>query len=733
MSQAHVVTLSFPEPDLALITLDDPSKGANILSRPVLEQFAALLDQIEKRSDLAGLVIRSAKPGIFIAGADIREFAAAQNITKQDTVAIATEGRTLFERLARTPFPTVAAIDGICVGGGAELAIWCDRRLMTDDRKTQYGFPEVKLGLFPGWGGTVRAPRIVGLSNAVELISSGESIDAKAAAAMGLVTDVVKTSAAPSPAAAADALLQAAIKLARYEKQSGDYKRDRERWSQPIKMSETELGFLGATASAYITQQTKGQYPAPLAALNLMLEASQADAAAAGVMEAEAFSELFGTPINRALINVFFLTDRNKKDTGVDGKSITPKSIKSVGVVGAGIMGSGIAGACVKRELPVTITDARPESLAGGVRKAIEEASYDKVAKGPTPDKLLKFAPLARAVTADDEFARCDLVVEAIVENEKIKRELYAKLESHLSDDALLASNTSAISIGRLAEGLKHPERFCGIHFFNPVRKMPLVEVIRGPKSSDQTIASAVAFAKSLGKSPIVVEDGPGFLVNRLLFPYMNEALELLQSGVSIKAIDGAAKAFGMPMGPITLYDVVGLDTALFAGAVMHEAFPERVLRSSLLEAMVKAGRLGQKTKSGFFAYKEKSDRGEPDPSFDALLKEHLKPAADAAGGKPDPQTLTNRLFLPMLLEATRVLQEKKVRDPRDVDLGLIFGIGFPPFKGGLLFWADTLGAAKIVELLKPLEPLGPRFAPTPLLLELAQSGGKFYDLAKKE
>ena len=254
---------------------------------------------------------------------------------------------------------------------------------------------------------------------------------------------------------------------------------------------------------------------------------------------------------------------------------------------------------------------------------------------------------------------------------------------------------------------------------------MPLVEMIRGPQTSDAVIATAVGFAKSLGKSPIVVEDGPGFLVNRLLFPYMNEALELLTSGVSIKHVDGAAKAFGMPMGPITLYDVVGLDTALFAGSVMHDAFPDRVLASSLLEAMVKAGRLGQKSRAGFFAYKEKSDRGEPDPTFDAFLQPYLQPNPP----KLDPQTITNRLFLPMLLEATRVLAEKKVRDPRDVDLGLIFGIGFPPFKGGLLCWADTLGAAKILEMLKPLESLGARFAPTPLLLELAKTGKKFYDL----
>lgn len=716
-STSPVVTLSFPEPDVALLTLDDPTKGANILSKPVMLEFAAHFAALQTRSDLTGLIIRSAKPGIFVAGADIREFAASGEITREQTIAIATDGRELFRKLSRMPFPVVAAIDGICVGGGAELAVWCDRRLMADGPKTQFGFPEVKLGLFPGWGGTVRAPRLVGLSNALELITGGESISAKQAAAMGLATDAV----------ASDKLLAAAIDLVRTEKQTGDYLRDRERWAGTISQSETELAFLGATAAGYIQQQTKGQYPAPLAALNLMLETSLVDADAACTQEAESFAELFNTPISKALINVFFLTDRNKKDTGTTDRKLTPRPTTSVGIVGAGIMGSGIAGACAKRELPVTIHDTRPAALADGVRRALEEASYDKATKGPSTEKMLKLAPLVRSVDDAAEFARCDLVIEAVVENEQVKRAVYAQVESKLADTAILASNTSAISIGKLAESVKWPDRFCGIHFFNPVRKMPLVEVIRGPKTSDETIAAAVAFAKSVGKSPIVVEDGPGFLVNRLLFPYMNEALELLTAGVPIKAIDGAAKSFGMPMGPITLYDVVGLDTALFAGGVMVEAFPGRFLKSPLLETMVQAGRLGQKSRSGFFAYKEKSDRGEPDPTFDAVLKPFLREPQ-----KLDGETIVQRLFLPMLLEATRVLEEKKVRDPRDVDLGLIFGIGFPPFKGGLLFWADTLGAKKIVEMLKPFASLGERYAPTPLLLELARTNGKFYDLKSK-
>ena len=712
MADAPTIRLSMLEPDVAALTLDAPDKGANVLSQSVLDELEQHLNQLEVRSDLAGLVIRSAKPGIFVAGADLREFAAAKNPTREETIGVASRGRKLFQRLSKCPFVTVAAIDGVCVGGGAELAIWCDRRIMTTSPKAQFGFPEVKLGMFPGWGGTVRAPRIVGLGNAVELITGGESIDGHAAAQMGLISDLV-----PS-----ERLDTAAIALVRAEATSRQYLADRERWSRPLEMDETELGFLGATASAYIQGQTKGHYPAPLAALEVLLGSAGLDADAAGEAEAEAFAGLFGTPINRALINVFFLSDRNKKDTGVDA-AVKPCEIKSVGVFGAGIMGSGISAAVVKREIPVTITDAVPQALASGVQKVLEEVSYNKQTKAADPQRMLKFAPLVNATTADAEYKNCDLVIEAVVENPKVKGDLYQRIEPLLGEHSILASNTSAISIGRLAEKLKRPERFCGIHFFNPVRKMPLVEVIRGPKTSDETVATAVAFAKAVGKSPIVVNDGPGFLVNRLLLPYMNEALELILDGVDIKAIESAAKGFGMPMGPITLYDVVGLDTAYYAGEVMHEAFPDRIGESPLLAAMVKAGRLGQKTGVGFFAYKDKREgRGTPDPTLAGVVKPLVRGQT-----RLSEQQIVERLFLPMALEATRILEERRVRDPRDVDLGLIYGIGFPPFKGGLLFWADTLGAAKIVEMLKPYESLGKRYEPTPMLQRMAKEKRGFY------
>jgi len=705
-------TLSFPEPDVAMLTFDLPGKGANILSVSVLQELAGHLDTLASRQGLAGLVIKSGKPGMFIAGADLREFAVSLNAPKSEVVALCRRGQQLFQRLSQLPLVTVAAIDGICVGGGAELAVWCDRRVMSDNSKSEIGFPEVKLGLYPGWGGTVRAPRIVGLASAVEMITSGEPVDSRAAYRLGLASDVVP----------ADRLQAAAVNLIRAEQQSGDFRRDRDRWSQPLPVNQTELVFLGATASALIQQETKGQYPAPAAALELMLESCQLSAEQALQREAEGMAELFGSPINAALINVFFLTDRNKRDSGLDKPGVTGAAIRCVGIIGSGIMGSGIAAATLKSEISIAITDANGEALARGAKQVLEEAAYNRKTKGPELAKTLKLAPLLSMTHREEEIAACELVIEAIIEKEEAKKQLFARLEPLLRPGAILATNTSTIPITRLAEGLQRPERFCGIHFFNPVRRMKLVEVIRGAKTSDETVATAVTYAKRIGKMPIVINDGPGFLVNRLLFPYMNEALQLLQEGASLKEIDRAATAFGMPMGPITLSDLVGLDTAYYAGSVMEQAFPRRVVSSPILPALIQQGRLGQKSGRGFFSYQNKKGKAEDDPAVEKLLSDHRR-----SQRKFSRDELTSRLFLPMLVEATRMLEEKIVRDVRDVDLGLIFGIGFPPFRGGLLFWADTLGAAKLVEMLKPLEPLGERFKPTPLLLDMAASGRKFY------
>jgi 3-hydroxyacyl-CoA dehydrogenase/enoyl-CoA hydratase/3-hydroxybutyryl-CoA epimerase/3-hydroxyacyl-CoA dehydrogenase/enoyl-CoA hydratase/3-hydroxybutyryl-CoA epimerase/enoyl-CoA isomerase len=718
---ATTLALSFPEDDIAVLTLDDPQSSANVLSRHVLDDLEKHLNQLDQRTGLAGLVIRSAKPGMFIAGADLKEFANWIDSPKEEVAGFCRRGQQLYGRFSRSNYVTVAAIDGMCIGGGAELAIWCDRRILTDSDKTAYGFPEVKLGLLPGWGGTARAPRMIGLSNAVELITGGENVDARAAAAIGLADDVVLAGGDGG------ALLSAAVRMIRAEQASQQFRRDRQRWAAPVEISETELGFLGATASAYIQQQTKGHYPAPLAALELMLGAAGVDVETACQMEAEEFAKLFGTPINRALLNVFFLRDRNKKDTGV-AANVEPKKIATAGVVGAGVMGQGIAAANVKRGIPVAVMEANPQLLMRGVQGVLNEVSYNKQTKGPDAKRAIELAPLVNGTMSDIELCHADIVVEAIIEQPEPKKHLFGRIEPLMRDDAILCSNTSTIPISLLAAGLEHPERFCGLHFFNPVRQMPLVEVIRGKKTNDSTIATAVAYAKALGKSPIVMNDGPGFLVNRLLLPYMNEAALLLCEGAEIHEIDRAAKSFGMPMGPITLYDVVGIDVAVHAGRTMVKAFPDRIVPAVILEKLVESGRIGQKVGKGFFDYAPTKGGKPPRCTDSAEVAALIVECRTGKQRKFKSEELTDRLFLPMLVEATRALEDRLVRDVRDVDLALIYGIGFPPFRGGLFFWADQVGVAKIVEKLKQYEPLGKRFEVTPMLKQLAESGGRFYD-----
>jgi 3-hydroxyacyl-CoA dehydrogenase/enoyl-CoA hydratase/3-hydroxybutyryl-CoA epimerase/3-hydroxyacyl-CoA dehydrogenase/enoyl-CoA hydratase/3-hydroxybutyryl-CoA epimerase/enoyl-CoA isomerase len=722
MAATTTLTLSYPEADVALLTFDDPKSGANVLSRHVLEALERHLDELDKRQGLAGVVICSAKPGMFIAGADLKEFVTWLDSPKAEVSAHGRRGQQLFGRLAQGDYVTIAAIDGTCVGGGLELAMWCDRRVLTDGEKTALGFPEVKLGLFPGWGGTARMPRMVGLSNAIELVTGGENIDARTAASMGLANDVVAKLSADT---AKDALLAAAIRMIRAEQATQQFRRDRDQWAAPIQISDTELGFLGATASAYIQQQTKGHYPAPLVALEVMLGAAGVDVDTACQMEAEEFAKLFGSPVNRALLNVFFLQDRNKKGVGISGE---PRKIESAGIVGAGTMGQGIAAANVRRRIPAAIMDSSQAALERGLKGVLNEVSYNKQIKGPDVQRVVEFAPLVNGTLSDIELCHSDIIIEAIFENREAKRHLFARLEPLMRDDAILASNTSTIPINQLAEGLERPERFCGLHFFNPVRQMPLVEVIRGRKTSDATVATAVAYARALGKSPIVMNDGPGFLVNRLLLPYMNEAVLLLCEGADLQKIEKAAKSFGMPMGPFVLYDVVGIDVAVHAGGTMVEAYPDRVVPAQLLQQLVDRGRIGQKAGKGFFDYGPPKG-GKPPRGVDSAEVAALIDSCRSGGARKfSSEEITDRLFLPMLVEATRVLEDGIVNDVRDVDLGLILGIGFPPFKGGLFFWADTIGPAKIIEKLKQYAPLGKRFEPTAMLTKVAQSGGKFYD-----
>jgi 3-hydroxyacyl-CoA dehydrogenase/enoyl-CoA hydratase/3-hydroxybutyryl-CoA epimerase/3-hydroxyacyl-CoA dehydrogenase/enoyl-CoA hydratase/3-hydroxybutyryl-CoA epimerase/enoyl-CoA isomerase len=440
--------------------------------------------------------------------------------------------------------------------------------------------------------------------------------------------------------------------------------------------------------------------------------------------EQEAALELFGTPIAANLIGVFFMQNRLGRDPGVADEKVKPRDVRRVGVLGAGLMGAGIATAHARSGIPAVMVDVDEGRLQAGL-KAASDVVMSRIKIGhATPEDMGKMLALLNTSTAHGVFADADVVIEAVTEDEKVKTDMYRKLAGVLKDDAILASNTSTISITRMAESAPHPERFIGMHFFSPVDRMPLVEIIRGAKTSDETVATIVALAKKIKKTPIVVNDCPGFLVNRVLFPYMNEALALLEEGVPMDAIDKAATDFGMPMGPVALQDAVGLDVSFGAGRVLGKAYPDRAVQSRIIGELVKAGRLGKKTGAGFRKYGGKG-KAENDPTVEAMLK------TDKPAPSYNKEELIDRLFLPMLLEATRVLDEKIVREPADVDMGLILGIGFPPFRGGILRWADTVGAREILKRLEKYQLLGKRFEPTSLLKKNAETGATFYPMPK--
>jgi 3-hydroxyacyl-CoA dehydrogenase / enoyl-CoA hydratase / 3-hydroxybutyryl-CoA epimerase / enoyl-CoA isomerase len=698
---------------IGVITLDLPEKKVNTLSRAVLTELGGLLAGLMKRSDLRGLLFRSGKPGQFIAGADLNELGALAYASKEMVAQAVGMGHQLFGLVSRLPFPTVALVDGNCMGGGTELILTMDERILTDCSQTKVALPETKIGLIPGWGGTQRLPRLIGL-NAIEMICGGEPISAAKAVELGFAFDAVP------PARLLDEGVRRVADLAR----SGEWKARRKKLQGPLSLSPDQHAFAFATAEGAIRMKTKGQYPAPLVALKAVRDGCNLTLEEGLKVEGEAALEVMGSPIAANLIAIFFMQNRLARDTGVNRADVSPQAIHRIGVIGSGLMGAGIAAAHARSGLPTAMIDVDDCRLAEGLKRATEVVtSRIKIGRATHEDLAKMLAHLSTSVS-HNILADRDLVIEAIVENESVKAETYRELAKVMKESAILASNTSTISITRLAESAPNPERFVGMHFFNPVDRMELVEVIRGAKTSDETIATMVALAKQVRKTPIVVKDCAGFLVNRVLLPYMSEALQLLHEGVSMDAIDEAATRFGMPMGPIALHDLVGLDTAAYAGKVMLEAYPDRTVPSHVLLEMVRGGRLGQKSGLGFRRHSGK--KVEADPSLAPILEKHRR--GDRSMG---PEEITDRLFLPMFLEATRILEEGIVREPADVDMGLILGIGFPPFKGGILRWADSVGAGKLLEKLDAYRSLGKRYEPTETLIRHASKGEVFYPMPK--
>ena len=721
----HPVTLAVDDLDDGLVVLSFavPDHRHNVLTAAVLADLAAALDRLEDRPlrrRPKGLVLRSGREGSFFAGADVARIDDVRGLPAEVIEYACDAGRELFARLSRLPWPSVALIDGVCLGGGLEMALACDLRVATDAAHTVFGFPEVKLGLLPGWGGTVRLPRLVGPGPAVEFAVAGENVGAAAAARMGLVDACV-------PAAEA---LETARRLVEIHGLGGLVADRRRRQAGPVEFDATEREFLAATAAAVILGRTGGHYPAPPAILQTILAGAAVDAAAAGVIESAAFAKLARTPVAGHLLRVFQIGERNRRDPGIGsgdaaGEPVPPAEPRTApAVIGAGIMGAGIAAAHLRADCSVTLVDADAAAIAAAAPGILDEAAWDRGTRRTDPARALALAGRLRGGTVLAAVADCDFVIESVTERTDVKQQVLADIEQLVAADAIIATNTSTNQIARLADGLADPTRFCGMHFFNPVRRMTLVEVVRGPATSDATVAAVVAHAKRLGKCPIVVRDSPGFLVNRILMPYLHEAVEMVREGVDCGRIDRVARGFGMPMGPIELYDMIGLDTAFYAGLVMSAAFGDRIEASPVIPALVKSGRLGRKSGCGFYAYASAAQKARllgPDAGAAESIARYALPARETSD-----RTIADRLFLPMLLEAVRALDEGLVRDGRDIDLAVIHALGFPAFRGGLLAWADTLGAAEVVRRLEPLADLGPRMVPAVRLVAMARDGSRF-------
>jgi 3-hydroxyacyl-CoA dehydrogenase/enoyl-CoA hydratase/3-hydroxybutyryl-CoA epimerase len=710
---------------IGTLTFDLPGEKVNTFSRAVVEELGGIVASLAGRKELRALVVRSGKPDTFVAGADLDEFLLLRR--EQDAVDAVRKGQQLFDLLASLPVPTVAAIGGAALGGGCELALACDRRIATDSEKTRIGFPETMLGIFPGWGGTHRLARLVGARAALDVILAGKSLVPGRARAIGLVDEVV-------PAPLVDGRARAvAVELAAKGKPSRPPGRGKGIAGLLLDANPLGRSLVFALAKRGVLKLTRGHYPAPLAALDSVRRGFASGQEAAQREDAKAIGRLATGEVSRNLLDIHFWSERAKKESGLpDGVSAEPIPISAIGVLGAGVMGGGVAQLAADRAdaiakggipLRVRMKDVAPEALARGM-EAARGLWKDAVRKRRIPARQLPYLLNRITPTLDwSGFDACDVTIEAVVEKLEIKRAVLAEWEDASPERSIFASNTSTLPIGEIAANARHPERVVGMHFFNPVHKMPLVEVIPGPKSSPETVATIVALAKAMGKTPVVVADRPGFLVNRVLGTYLNEAVLMVEEGSPAETVDRAGLDFGLPMGPLTLLDEVGLDVAAKAAHVLVEAFGNRMKGASGFDSLAAAGHLGRKVGKGFFRY-EKGKRVGIDPAAIEIVR---KGAAGAASPSPSVP-IVDRLILPMIKEAVICLDEGVVASPEKLDLAMIFGIGFPPFRGGPAKYVDSRGAADVVASLERLAAsCGPRFAPPGRLAEMARTGSRFH------
>ncbi len=712
------ITVEVSEDGIAELCFDLQEDSVNKFDALTVNELKEATAAIAADESVRGVIVTSGKP-VFIVGADITEFGslfgASEEEVAQKILRINTETFNAFEDL---PVPTVAAINGIALGGGFEMALVCDYRVMSETAKV--GLPETKLGIIPGYGGTTRLPRLIGADNAIEWIASGTEQRPEAALKSGAVDAVV----------APELLRDAAIALVRQCLDGKlDYRARRREKQGPLQLNRIEATMVFETSKAFVAGQAGPHYPAPVTAIRVMEKAAGMSRDDALREEARGVAKMAVTPVARHLVGLF-LGDQAlmHKARGLAKKG---GKVERAAVLGAGIMGGGIAYQSAYKGTPIIMKDIARAGLDLGMSEASKLLTRLVDRGRMTPAEMAGVLARIQPSLGYDGFDSVDVVVEAVVENPKVKHAVLAETEKRIRDDAVLASNTSTISITHLAEPLERPENFCGMHFFNPVHRMPLVEVIRGEKTGDEAIARTVAYALAMGKKPVVVNDCPGFLVNRILMPYFGAFMGLVKRGVDFTAIDQAMERFGFPMGPAYLSDVVGIDTGVHAGKVMAAGFPDRMKQEfrTSHDVMFENERYGQKNGRGYYAY-ETDKKGRPKKVVDEAVAALLAPVVDGSES-PGAEAIVDAMMIPMCLEAVRCLEDGIAASATDVDLALIYGIGFPPFRGGALHYMDDYGIADFVaradELAESAGALRAMYQPTEKLREMAAGGGAFF------
>ncbi|MDP1854332.1 MAG: 3-hydroxyacyl-CoA dehydrogenase NAD-binding domain-containing protein [Candidatus Omnitrophota bacterium] len=695
------------ENQFAFIEFDQPDSKINVLSNAVMLEFKEVLLQLKERKDLKGIFILSAKPDIFIAGADIKEI---ENMTSSlDGQAKAMAGQEILNLLEDISVPTAALINGACVGGGLELALACDWRIASVGDKVRLGLPEVKLGIIPGFGGTKRLARLVGLRKGLEMIVSGELILAQGAFKIGLVDFL-----APQARLTAEA-----IEFLNRNSHKRKIYQPKLKGLLNIFLDKSFLGrlVLKNQTKKFVLGATRGQYPAALAAVDVVCKNYSTSLKAALSREAKVFGELVVGPVSKNLISVFYLAEKYKKAKWAEA---APGKVKKCAVLGAGVMGGGIAQLFSYYGLTVRMKDLSYAALGRGLRQAKEIYNY-AIKKRKLKPAQADFAMALISPTTDySGFKDADLIVEAVIEDMEIKKKVWREVDGVARADAIFASNTSCLSIAQMGEGVKNKSRLVGMHFFNPVHRMPLIEIIRTRETSEEAVATLVEFSKRIGKTPIVVKDSCGFLINRILIPYLDEAGFILEDGVDFERIDNACVNFGMPMGPFTLIDEIGLDVGYKVALLLEEHFGPRMKVAQSLKDVYNQKWFGKKSGKGFYLHNKKGKI--PNKGVYGLLK-------SKGGTSISNEEIVKRLLCRMINEAAMCLEEKICSEPSDIDIGMIMGTGFPPFRGGLLRYADTIGAEKIIADLERLKNnvSKERFNPCGYLAEISLKKGKFY------